>query len=108
MSLAPLARRMERQTYRAADAVVTVSSALKEYVVRMGAPADRLHVVPNGARPDLFDPAKADGAMIREQLDLPARAVRSEERRVGKERRSRGSREDSNDKSDQTTGSRQR
>jgi glycosyltransferase involved in cell wall biosynthesis len=75
MALAPLARRMERQTYRAADAVVTVSSVLKEYAARMGAPADRTHVVPNGARPDLFDPAKADGAMIREQLDLPAKAV---------------------------------
>jgi glycosyltransferase involved in cell wall biosynthesis len=75
MTLAPLARRMEQQTYRAADAVVTVSSALKEYVVRMGAPADRLHVVPNGARPDLFDPARSDGATVREQLDLPARGV---------------------------------
>lgn len=75
MALAPLARWMERRSYRAADAVVTVSSALKEYVVKMGAPPRSTYVVPNGARPDLFDPARADGAAIRRQLALPGEAI---------------------------------
>ena len=75
MVLAPLARWMERQTYRAAAAVVTVSSALREYAVGMGAPREITHVVPNGARPELFDPALADGAAVRRRFDLPERAV---------------------------------
>jgi glycosyltransferase involved in cell wall biosynthesis len=75
MALAPLAGRLERRVYRAADAVVTVSTALQEYVAQMGAPREILHVVPNGARPELFDPARADGKAVRERYDLPASAV---------------------------------
>jgi glycosyltransferase involved in cell wall biosynthesis len=75
MALAPLARRMERRVYCAANAVVTVSTALREYVAGMGGPRDILHVVPNGARPELFDPARADGASVRQRYDLPGTAV---------------------------------
>jgi glycosyltransferase involved in cell wall biosynthesis len=75
MALAPLATAMERRAYRAAEAVVTVSTALKEYVVGMGADREHTHVVPNGARPELFDPAQRDGLAVRRQHDLPERAV---------------------------------
>jgi glycosyltransferase involved in cell wall biosynthesis len=75
MALAPLARQMERRTYHAADAIVAVSTALKQYLTGMGAPPQGVHVVPNGARAELFDPARATGQAVREQLDLPASAV---------------------------------
>src|SRR5690242_20366755 len=75
MALAPLAALLERRTYRAASAVVTVSTALKEYVIGMGAPRESTYVVPNGARPDRFDPARAEGPAVRRRHDLPQRAI---------------------------------
>src|SRR5262249_37362438 len=75
MALAPLARRLERRTYRAAQAIVSVSTALKEHIVGMGASLGSVHVGRNGARTELFDAAQANGPAVREQLDLPGSAV---------------------------------
>lgn len=50
-----LARAAETEVMGAADAVVTLSEALREEVVARGVPADRVHVVPNGVDPRWLD-----------------------------------------------------
>ncbi len=44
-------RALERRCWSEADAVVTPSTVIRENLVRLGAPASRIHVVPNGADP---------------------------------------------------------
>ena len=54
--LGELAAQAERWTLTHADAVLTVSSPLRNYVVSLGVNPDRVHVVPNGVDPTLFQP----------------------------------------------------
>jgi glycosyltransferase involved in cell wall biosynthesis len=49
-----MVRRQITWALQRADAIVAVSGALAESMRRLGAPADRLHVVPNGVDRDLF------------------------------------------------------
>ncbi|MFN8038212.1 MAG: glycosyltransferase [Acidimicrobiales bacterium] len=55
-------RELEDRCLRAADLVLTPSAVLGERLVARGVPADRLHVVPNGADPVDEVPARPDGA----------------------------------------------
>jgi glycosyltransferase involved in cell wall biosynthesis len=64
-----LARHAERWTLTNADAVIVVSSPLREHVMGLGVPAERVHVVPNGVDLASFHPAARDGEM-RRQLQL--------------------------------------
>lgn len=63
-----LYERVQRRAFRRFDAVVAVSHALAETLVRAGVPGERLHVVPNAypATPPAMDRARA-----RRRLALP-------------------------------------
>jgi glycosyltransferase involved in cell wall biosynthesis len=69
------ARRIEARKYAAADAVVTVSSALADYLCAHGVDRGKIHAIPNGADTTLFDPQRAHGAAIRTTLGLGRRLV---------------------------------
>jgi glycosyltransferase involved in cell wall biosynthesis len=56
-ALGALADAAERWTISRADAVIAVSAALREHVLALGVPGERIHVVPNGVDPGLFQPA---------------------------------------------------
>lgn len=58
--LGDLATITERWILSRADAVVTVSAPLRDYVVSVGVKPDRVQVVPNGIDPGLFRPAPPD------------------------------------------------
>ena len=59
--LSELARRLEMQAYRECDALVCVSEALKEIVLReSGIPSEKVIVVPNGVDTERFDPGQQE------------------------------------------------
>lgn len=49
-----LAAEAERHTLTQADAVIVVSTELAKHVRKLGVPAKRIHVMPNGVNPELF------------------------------------------------------
>lgn len=51
-----LSEKLELQTLRKADAVIAISTILKNYYVEQGIAADKIHVIPNGADPEKFRP----------------------------------------------------
>ncbi len=67
------AERMERAVWRAADAVLTVSDALADFVRAAGVPEDRIVVIPNGVRLDAYT-GERDRA-VRAELGLDGRTV---------------------------------
>jgi Glycosyltransferase len=64
-----LAAHAERWTLNQADAVLVVSSELKNHVLHLGVTPEKIHIVPNGVNPALFRPAKAD-PILRKRLQL--------------------------------------
>jgi glycosyltransferase involved in cell wall biosynthesis len=58
--LGDLASKAERWVLSQADAVVTVSALLRNYVVSLGVDPYRINVVPNGVDPALFRPRQLD------------------------------------------------
>ncbi|MGR3495271.1 glycosyltransferase [Citreimonas sp.] len=74
--LEPVLRRRFEGHLRHADAVVAASHALGRFLVARGlAPADRLHVIANGAEPVRADPAET--AALRTRLGLDADAAQA-------------------------------
>lgn len=67
--LGELAARAECWMLERADAVLAVSSELREHTLALGADPSRVHVVPNGIDPALFRPGAPDGR-LREQWGL--------------------------------------
>jgi glycosyltransferase involved in cell wall biosynthesis len=67
--LSDLAVPAERWVLTEADAVLAVSSLLREHVIALGAKPERVHVFPNGVNPDLFHPAPVD-RRLRARLGL--------------------------------------
>lgn len=59
LPLALLARRVERSVFRRADGVLAVSEAMASYVLQVGAPRERVQVVPNGVDTSRFHPGVA-------------------------------------------------
>ncbi len=57
LCLGDLAMQIEQRVFKRADAFATVSSELASRLVQTGIPAGRVHVVPNGADPDVFEKA---------------------------------------------------
>jgi glycosyltransferase involved in cell wall biosynthesis len=55
-----LAARAERWTLARADAVLAVSTPLRDYAISLGAEPDRVHVIPNGVDPELFKPGEPE------------------------------------------------
>jgi glycosyltransferase involved in cell wall biosynthesis len=70
-----LARRIEAVKYAGAQAVVTVSTALADFLAAQGVERSRLHAIPNGADVVLFDPARAHPGAVRTQFGLGRRLV---------------------------------
>ena len=58
--LGELAAQAERWALLQADAVLTVSVPLRDYVVSLGVEPGRLYVIPNGVDPALFQPGPPD------------------------------------------------
>jgi glycosyltransferase involved in cell wall biosynthesis len=58
--LGDLAARAERWALSRADAVLAVSTPLRDYAISLGAEPDRVHVVPNGVDAELFKPDEPD------------------------------------------------
>jgi glycosyltransferase involved in cell wall biosynthesis len=65
---------LERRIFRAADAVLVVSSELERFARGLGVPAERVVVLPNGVDPERFTP-DADGGAIRERYGLTGKRV---------------------------------
>ena len=59
LGLQETARLFERTLVSAADAVLPVSTALRDWAVSLGASSQRVHIIPNGVNTRLFDPALA-------------------------------------------------
>jgi glycosyltransferase involved in cell wall biosynthesis len=64
-----LGAQAERWGLVRADAVIAVSSALRDYVIALGVSPERVHVIPNGINADLFKPGVPDPA-LRARFDL--------------------------------------
>ncbi len=62
-----------RWALRHADRVTAVSESLKKVAVRLGTPADRVRVIPNGVDPTVFSPMARQEA--RQLCGLPATAT---------------------------------
>lgn len=58
--LGDLAAHAELRTLEAADAVLTVSSLLREYAISLGVEPEHVHVVPNGVDIERFRPGTPD------------------------------------------------
>jgi glycosyltransferase involved in cell wall biosynthesis len=69
-----LARWMERRIVRRADYVVAVSEGVRQHVLRLGAPPERILLLPNAVDPRLFHPAR-DGKEVRRAYDLEGQLV---------------------------------
>jgi teichuronic acid biosynthesis glycosyltransferase TuaC len=67
-----LRRRMIKHCLKNSDKVFSVSEALKERVVAMGVPGDRVIVIPNGVDVELY--GRCSRSVARERLDLPSSA----------------------------------
>jgi len=65
----PLIRPLLRYTLRRADRVIAVCKALKDAMVDLNVPADKIFVVPNGVDPGKFSPYQRTEA--RRKLGLP-------------------------------------
>ncbi|MCA9256651.1 MAG: glycosyltransferase family 4 protein, partial [Phycisphaerales bacterium] len=55
LEFSQLAEAIERRTLQHADAIIAVSEALAERIAQLQAPRNRIHVVPNGYDPRLFE-----------------------------------------------------
>ncbi len=64
------ARKIEFDVLSRADAVVVVSSWLKEWMVKGGVEASRVHVIPNAVAGRLFEGPARTGAAVRAQHNL--------------------------------------
>ncbi|MFQ5771087.1 MAG: glycosyltransferase family 4 protein [bacterium] len=54
--LGTLAEKIELQTLQKADGIIAISNILKNYYIEQGIQAEKIHVIPNGADPEKFQP----------------------------------------------------
>lgn len=74
LTLVDVAEQAERKAFAGADQLVAVSEGVRAYLLRCGAPADRIVVLPNGVNLAAFHPA-VDGSGIRRRYGLEGRVV---------------------------------
>ena len=68
--LVPLSKWIERIVFQKADVIATVSSFLRQEIIRRGGVADQVHVLPNAVDPGVFEAAAGRGKDIRRELKL--------------------------------------
>ena len=68
------ARALERLVYRRASAIVALSPGIRDGVLAVGVPEDKVELVPNAADLELFAPDR-DGRALRDELGLGGRFV---------------------------------
>jgi glycosyltransferase involved in cell wall biosynthesis len=68
----PLIRRMIRWTLGEATGIIAVSRSLKNAMVELGVPAEKIHVIGNGVDAEIFRPL--DQLQARQELGLPENA----------------------------------
>ena len=69
------ATRLEEACYRRASTIVAVTKGIQARLIERGIPAEKIHVIPNGANTDLYRPQPADEALrakLRGKLSLQA------------------------------------
>jgi glycosyltransferase involved in cell wall biosynthesis len=64
-----------KQTLKAADKIIVISNATKNYVLRLGAEEEKIELIYNGVDLDRFKPMAAAGAKVRKSLGIAADAV---------------------------------
>jgi PEP-CTERM/exosortase A-associated glycosyltransferase len=69
-----LAARLEQQALEQADAVTTISQALREDLIRRGIAAEKITVIPNGVDTAHFQPCEAAAELI-SKYDLAGKTV---------------------------------
>jgi len=65
---------IERWNWRKSDAVIAISTILRDYLVKEGVPTDKITVIPNGADPQTFKPG-VGGRDVRSALKLSNKVV---------------------------------
>ena len=69
-----LERRSENKLFSIASKIIVVSNVLKEYLLSVGVPEEKIAVVPNGADGDMFNP-NTSGLEIRKEYRLEDKKV---------------------------------
>jgi len=70
-----IASAIQKRVATRADAIVTVSMGMKNYLIERGIPSERIYVLPNGADCQLFDPQAIDGEEVRNKYNLKGKTV---------------------------------
>ena len=73
--MAFMAKCLEKFAYANSASIVALSPDMRVGVARTGYPEARIHVIPNGADPELFDAPDTLGDEFREQHGIPAGAT---------------------------------
>jgi glycosyltransferase involved in cell wall biosynthesis len=75
ITLTGLGMAVERWMLRRATAVLAVTTPLKQILVEMGVPPERIVVMPNGIDPDAFETSRPADPALRTRLGLDGRTV---------------------------------
>jgi len=70
-----IALAVQKRIATRADAIVTVSMGMKNYLIERGIPPERIYVLPNGVDCELFDPQAIDGQEVRNKYNLKGKTV---------------------------------
>lgn len=70
-----VAKRLELFAYRNSDAIVALSSGMRDGIIAKGYPRDRITIIPNGSDLDKFYPNKAAGAAFRKTQGIPENVI---------------------------------
>jgi glycosyltransferase involved in cell wall biosynthesis len=57
--------KIELEVLQRAEAIIAISNILKEYYIKLGVKAEKIHVIPNGADPEKFRPREKPVDMIK-------------------------------------------
>ena len=68
------AEAVERFLYRQAAAIVAVTRGFCQHIEALGIASDKIHWIPNGTMPEIFDPARGDEG-LRHRLGLQGKFV---------------------------------
>lgn len=72
--LGRLPEQLELATLRHADAIIAISTVLRNYYIELGIAAEKIHVIPNGADPEKFKP-RPRPAQLEARYNLAGKVV---------------------------------